>query len=93
MLIIERKGNIIKDETIYNEGQFIRIKLIEYNGKIYWIKKIKLWHCLWRRQSYHLIRSYGQRIIDRIRLCLYVFLWGFIICLNLLNHQAKSPLI
>lgn len=40
MLIIERKGNIIKDETIYNEGQFIRIKLIEYNGKIYWVKKI-----------------------------------------------------
>ena len=40
ILIIERKGNIIKDETIYNEGQFIRIKLIEYNGKIYWVKKI-----------------------------------------------------
>ena len=40
MLIIERKGNIIKDETIYNEGQFIRIKLIEYNKKIYWVKKI-----------------------------------------------------
>ena len=40
MLIIERKGNIIKDETIYNEGQFIRIKLMEYNGNIYWVKKI-----------------------------------------------------
>lgn len=38
--IIERKGNKIEDEKIYNEGQFVRIKLIEYNNKIYWIKKI-----------------------------------------------------
>ena len=40
IFVIERKGNIIEDEMIYNEGQFIRIKLIEYNNKIYWIKKI-----------------------------------------------------
>lgn len=38
--IVERKGNKIEDETIYNEGQFVRIKLIEYNNKIYWIKNI-----------------------------------------------------
>ncbi len=38
--IIEKKGNKIKDELIYNEGQFIRIKLIEFNNKIYWIKKV-----------------------------------------------------
>ena len=40
IFVIERKGNIIEDEMIYNEGQFVRIKLIEYNKKIYWIKKI-----------------------------------------------------
>lgn len=40
IFIIERKGNKIEDEKIYNEGQFVRIKLIEYNNKIYWIKKI-----------------------------------------------------
>ena len=40
VFIIERKGNKIEDEMIYNEGQFIRIKLIEFNNKIYWIKKI-----------------------------------------------------
>lgn len=40
IFIIERKGKYLEDETIYNEGQFVRIKLIEYEGKIYWIKKI-----------------------------------------------------
>ena len=40
VFVIERKGNKIEDEMIYNEGQFIRIKLIEFNNKIYWIKKI-----------------------------------------------------
>lgn len=40
VFVIERKGNEIEDEMIYNEGQFIRIKLIEFNNKIYWIKKI-----------------------------------------------------
>jgi hypothetical protein len=40
VFVIERKGNKIEDEIIYNEGQFIRIKLIEFNNKIYWIKKI-----------------------------------------------------
>ena len=28
IFIIERKGNKIEDEMVYNEGQFIRIKLI-----------------------------------------------------------------
>ena len=37
--IIERKGKIIKDEMIYGEGLFHRIKLIEYKGNIYWINK------------------------------------------------------
>lgn len=40
IFIIERKGEKIKDEKIYNEGQFVRIKLIKYKSKIYWIKKI-----------------------------------------------------
>jgi len=40
IFIIERKGNTLEDESIYNEGQFVRIKLIEYENKIYWIKKI-----------------------------------------------------
>lgn len=40
IFIIERKGNILEDESIYNEGQFVRIKLIKYENKIYWIKKI-----------------------------------------------------
>lgn len=40
IFIIERKGTYIEDESIYNEGQFVRIKLIKYNNKIYWIKKI-----------------------------------------------------
>ena len=40
IFIIERKGENIKDEKIYNEGQFVRIKLIKYKSKIYWIKKI-----------------------------------------------------
>lgn len=40
VFVVERKGNKIEDEMIYNEGQFIRIKLIEFNNKIYWIKKI-----------------------------------------------------
>ena len=40
VFVIERKGNKIEDEMIYNEVQFIRIKLIEFNNKIYWIKKI-----------------------------------------------------
>lgn len=38
--IICRKGKRIKDEMIYNEGQFVRIILLEFNNKIYWIKKI-----------------------------------------------------
>ena len=38
--IIVRKGKKIRDEKIYNEGQFVRILLIEFNNKIYWIKKI-----------------------------------------------------
>jgi hypothetical protein len=33
-------GNRIRDEMIYNEGQFVRIILTEFNNKIYWIKKI-----------------------------------------------------
>lgn len=40
VFVVERKGNKIEDEIIYNEGQFIRIKLVEFNNKIYWIKKI-----------------------------------------------------
>lgn len=40
IFIIERKGNTLEDESIYNEGQFVRIKLIKYENKIYWIKKI-----------------------------------------------------
>ena len=38
--IICKMGNRIKDEMIYNEGQFVRIILTEFNNKIYWIKKI-----------------------------------------------------
>lgn len=38
--IICKMGNRIKDEIIYNEGQFVRIILTEFNNKIYWIKKI-----------------------------------------------------
>lgn len=37
--IIERKGKIIKDEMIYGEGMFHRIKIINYNNEIYWINK------------------------------------------------------
>lgn len=37
--IICKMGNRIKDEIIYNEGQFVRIILTEFNNKIYWIKK------------------------------------------------------
>ena len=40
IFIIERKGDCLEDEIIYNEGQFVRIKLIKYENKIYWIKKI-----------------------------------------------------
>lgn len=38
--IICKKGERIKDEMIYNEGQFVRIILSKFNNKIYWIKKI-----------------------------------------------------
>ena len=38
--IICKMGKRIKDEMIYNEGQFVRIILTEFNNKIYWIKKI-----------------------------------------------------
>ena len=38
--IICKMGNRIKDEMLYNEGQFVRIILTEFNNKIYWIKKI-----------------------------------------------------
>lgn len=37
--VIERKGKIIKDEMIYGEGLFHRIKVINYNNDIYWINK------------------------------------------------------
>lgn len=37
--IIERKGHIIKDEIIYGEGIFHRIKIINYDNDIYWINK------------------------------------------------------
>ena len=37
--IIERKGEIIKDEIIYGEGVFHRIKIISYKGEIYWLNK------------------------------------------------------
>ena len=37
--IIERKGKIIKEEMIYGEGLFHTIKLIAYQGKIYWLNK------------------------------------------------------
>ena len=37
--IIERKGKIIKDEMIYGEGMFHRIKIIDYKNNIYWINK------------------------------------------------------
>lgn len=37
--IIERKGTIIKDEMIYGEGIFHRIKIIEYKNNIYWLNK------------------------------------------------------
>lgn len=37
--IIERKGKTIKDEMIYGEGLFHRIKIINYNNDIYWINK------------------------------------------------------
>lgn len=37
--IIERKGKIIKDEIIYGEGLFHRIKIVNYKGDIYWINK------------------------------------------------------
>lgn len=37
--IVERKGKIIKDEMIYGEGLFHRIKIIAYEGNIFWINK------------------------------------------------------
>lgn len=37
--IIERKGKIIKDEMIYGEGMFHRIKIINYKNNLYWINK------------------------------------------------------
>ena len=37
--IIERKGKIIKDEMIYGEGMFHRIKIINYQNNLYWINK------------------------------------------------------
>lgn len=37
--IIERKGKTIKDEMIYGEGLFHRIKIVNYNNDIYWINK------------------------------------------------------
>ncbi len=37
--IIERKGKVIKDEIIYGEGLFHRIKIVNYKGDIYWINK------------------------------------------------------
>lgn len=37
--IIERKGKIIKDEMIYGDGLFHRIKIINYNNELYWINK------------------------------------------------------
>ena len=37
--IIERKGKIIKDEMIYGEGMFHRIKIINYKDNLYWINK------------------------------------------------------
>ena len=37
--VIERKGKVIKDEMIYGEGIFHRIKIINYNGFLYWINK------------------------------------------------------
>ena len=37
--IIERKGKIIKDEMIYGEGMFHRIKIINYKDNLYWVNK------------------------------------------------------
>jgi hypothetical protein len=37
--IVERKGKIIKDEMIYGEGMFHRIKIINYQNNLYWINK------------------------------------------------------
>ena len=37
--VIERKGRVIKDEMIYGEGIFHRIKIIAYEGNIFWINK------------------------------------------------------
>lgn len=37
--IIDRKGKIIKDEMIYGEGMFHRIKIINYKNNLYWINK------------------------------------------------------
>ena len=37
--VIERKGKIVKDEMIYGEGIFHRIKIINYDGILYWINK------------------------------------------------------
>lgn len=37
--IIERKGKLIKEELIYGEGLFHRIKIIEYENDIYWLNK------------------------------------------------------
>ena len=37
--IIERKGKIVKDEMIYGEGMFHRIKIINYKNNLYWINK------------------------------------------------------
>ena len=37
--IVERKGKIIRDEMIYGEGMFHRIKIINYQNNLYWINK------------------------------------------------------
>lgn len=37
--IIDRKGIVIKDEMIYGEGLFHRIKIVNYKNDLYWINK------------------------------------------------------
>lgn len=38
--VVSRKGRKICDETINNKTKIIRIQLIEFNNRLYWIKRI-----------------------------------------------------
>lgn len=38
--IISRKGKRIRNETIYTKSKIIKIQLIEFDGKLYWIKRV-----------------------------------------------------